>query len=768
MAKRRFEKPLLISILALSTVLLTVSDALWRVDRWIYDLQLPLLASPASPEIIIIEVDQKSLADFGRWPWPRDIHARLLEFLARSKPRAIALDFIFSEADKSHPEADAHLAQALTLARPVVLPVVVEYNGQTLVETLPLPDYAKHAALGHANVDLDKDGISRSILLQAGLGDRLWPAMPLALYAQQHPEFLQALPGLRTETPRDSLHGDFRVWLPFFDPSSDFARLSYSEVLSGKVPARVFDGKYVLVGLTASGLERELPAPLAVGGRPMTGVEFIAAGLDGLLKQTLWQPLPGIWQFWASLAIAGCSVWLSTRFSPRWLPPAILALSAAILCGSWLLLRLSHYWFAPSVALCVLWFSYPLRSWRHFEKLIQSLFAERKRAFVTLNAIADGVITTTPDGVIDYMNAAAIDIVGHRPPSSSSLNIDRIFTLEIRDKPFAIADLIRQSIAENAPLKYSHCRLTVSGQHQITANLGIAPLLAGKGVASGAVISINDIGERMLMAKMLLQKTEEQAVMRELINRAEQMSLAKSQFLSQMSHELRTPLNAVIGFAQLLQMDDPEHPLDPYHLDSVQEILKAGQHLLGLINELLDLAKIESGKIAMNIQSVALADLIGDCTALISPLARSKGLNLAVQNPLAPDVLLQVDPKRAKQILLNFLSNAVKYNSPQGRIDLHAQLSGGDRVRISITDTGQGVAEQEQKLLFQSFQRLGAESSEIEGTGIGLAITKQLAELMDGGVGVSSTPGVGSTFWVEFPLANEPALLTHPVIDPAL
>ncbi|WP_445370780.1 CHASE2 domain-containing protein [Methylomonas sp. HW2-6] len=755
MAKRRCDKPVLISILTLLTVILTASDALWRVDRWVYDLQLPLLASPASPEIVIIEVDQESLAEFGRWPWPRDIHARLLEFLAQSKPRAVALDFIFSEADKSHPEADAHLARALAQVRPVVLPVVVEYNGKSLVETLPLADYAKHAALGHANVDLDKDGVSRSILLEAGLGERRWPAMPLALYAQQHPEFLENLPGLRTENSHDSLEGDFRVWLPFFDPSTDFVRLSYSAVLSGKIPARTFDGKYVLVGLTASGLERELPAPLAVGGRPMTGVEFIAAGLDGLLKQTLWQPLPGIWQFIASLAVAGVSVSLSTRFSPRWLPPAVLALSALILLCSWLLLRLSHYWFAPSVALCVLWFSYPLRSWRHFEKLIQSLFAERKRAFITLNAIADGVITTTPDGVIDYMNSAAIDIVGNRPPNSSSQQIDRIFALEIRDKPVAIADLIRKSIAENAPLKFSHCSLTVSGQHQITANLAIAPLMAGKNGPSGAVISINDIGERMLMAKMLLQKTEEQAVMRELINRAEQVSLAKSQFLSQMSHELRTPLNAVIGFAQLLQMDDPEHPLDPYHLDSVNEILKAGQHLLGLINELLDLAKIESGKIAMNIQSVALQDLIGDCAALITPLARSKGLDLTARNSLPQDLLLKVDPKRAKQILLNFLSNAVKYNRPNGRIDLHTQRIGSNRIRISVVDAGEGLATQEQKLLFQSFQRLGAENSEIEGTGIGLAITKQLAELMDGSVGVSSTPGMGSTFWVEFPIEIE-------------
>jgi signal transduction histidine kinase len=263
------------------------------------------------------------------------------------------------------------------------------------------------------------------------------------------------------------------------------------------------------------------------------------------------------------------------------------------------------------------------------------------------------------------------------------------------------------------------------------------------------VLTINDIGERMLMAKMLLQKAEEQTVMRELINRTEQVSLAKSQFLSQMSHELRTPLNAIIGFAQLMQMEDPQHPLAATHLDSVDEILKAGLHLLGLINELLDLAKIESGKISVNIGSIYLAELIKDCQTLMTPLVKNKGLELIVENPLPENIALKADPKRARQILLNFLSNAVKYNRPNGSITLSSRQIGDNRVRISITDTGEGLAEQQQQLLFQSFQRLGADNTDIEGTGIGLAITKQLAELMNGKVGVSSTPGIGSTFWVE-------------------
>ncbi|WKJ92328.1 CHASE2 domain-containing protein [Methylomonas montana] len=755
MAKRHLEKSLIVLLLVLLAIVLSYTDALWRFDRWIYDVQLKLLATPASQEIVIVEVDQKSLQQFGRWPWPRDIHARLLETLQPANPRAIALDFIFSEADQQHPESDARLGRALASGKPVVLPVIVEYNGNVLVQTLPLPEYTEHAVLGHANTDLDKDGISRSILLQLAVGNSRWPAMPLAIYALRHPEILAALPGLRFNAPNDGLLGDYRVWLPFFDPSTDFTRVSYADVLSGVVPNQFFENKYVLVGLTASGIERDLPAPLAIGNRPMTGVDFIAAGLDGLLKQTLWQPLPWIWQFLLSLTLAGAAIKTSTVFSPRWLPLSVLLLSMMILLFCLVLLHTSHYWFAPSASLAVLVASYPLRSWRHFEKLIQSLFAERKRAYITLNAIVDGVITTTSDGRIEYMNAAALNIISSKLSKAATQHIDNIFNVEIDGNTHKLSELIQQSIGNHGPLEFNHCRLSSSDQHLMNANLIISPLFGKKGRPIGSVLTINDIGERMIMAKMLLQKAQEQTVMRELINRTEQVSLAKSQFLSQMSHELRTPLNAIIGFSQLMQIDDPEHPLAETHLDSVNEIHKAGLHLLGLIDELLDLARIESGKISLNIASIALTELISDCQTLVAPLAQNKGLQLIVQNPLSPQFLLKVDPKRAKQILLNFLSNAVKYNRPNGSISLTTSQVGGNRVRIAVTDTGQGLAEQEQQLLFRSFERLGADHTDIEGTGIGLAITKQLAELMHGNVGVSSTPGVGSTFWVELMLDGE-------------
>ncbi len=755
MANRPVEKSLIVLLLLLLTATLSYTNVLsWRFDQWIYDTQLTLLATPASRDIVIVEVDQNSLSTLGRWPWPRDIHARLLETLTLAHPYVIGMDFVFSEADTEHPELDTRLSQALASSKPVVLPVLIEHSGNGFAVAAPLTEYARHATVGHANVEIDQDGISRSVFLQAKLNSLVWPAMPLAIYAAQHPEIMAALPGVPNPQQQDGLTKSHRVWLPFFNPGSDFTRVSYADVLAGLIPKEYFTDKYVLVGLTAKGFESDLATPLAIGNRTMSGVDFMASCLDGLIKQTLWQPLPTKWQWLLNLAFCGIAIKISTSIPQGWLAFAVVVSAMSVLLFSLVMLHVGQYWFAPSAAFTVLLASYPLRSWRLFEKLLQSLFAERKRAQITLNAIVDGVIATNANGIIDYMNAAAHDITGGTLDKAKNQHVDQIFSVDIDGQTHKLGELIQLSIRHNGSLKFNNCRITVCEQHIMSANLTITPLLGSQGQLLGTVLTINDIGERIMMTKMLLQKDEEQTVLQALINRAEQISLAKSQFLSHMSHELRTPLNAIIGFTQLMQMDDPDNPLSADQLDSVNEILKASNHLLGLINELLDLAKIESGKISVEISGISLSALLSDCQALINPLALSKGLKLQVENALSNDILLEADPKRAKQILLNFLSNALKYNRAEGSIQMTAIQIDADKVRIAVTDTGQGLAEQEQQLLFQSFQRLGAEHTEIEGTGIGLSISKQLAELMHGSVGVYSTLGVGSTFWVELPILS--------------
>lgn len=221
---------------------------------------------------------------------------------------------------------------------------------------------------------------------------------------------------------------------------------------------------------------------------------------------------------------------------------------------------------------------------------------------------------------------------------------------------------------------------------------------------------------------------------------------AKSDFLSSMSHELRTPMNAILGFGQLLEYDDA---LSNDNKDSVKELLKAGRHLLQLINEMLDLAKIESGRIDLSLEPVEVRLVIEECLSLVSTLADKRGIR--IESACLPWVAMRADRIRLKQVLINLLSNAVKYNREGGSVKLDVQHKGIDRLRIGVSDTGLGIPAARLEELFQPFNRLGAEAKTIEGTGIGLTIARRLVEMMGGTVEVQSEVGVGSTFWVELP-----------------
>lgn len=250
------------------------------------------------------------------------------------------------------------------------------------------------------------------------------------------------------------------------------------------------------------------------------------------------------------------------------------------------------------------------------------------------------------------------------------------------------------------------------------------------------------------LREQALQQSE--AELRLAKEQSDEANRAKSEFLARMSHELRTPLNAIIGFAQMLDMGVPA-PLSPEQKESIGYILNGGHHLLGLINEVLDLARIEAGKLDVEVEAIVLDDAIEQAVTLTVPIASRR--QIAIRTDRATDMFVFADAARLRQILLNLLSNAVKYNCVGGEVTVSCQAR-GDFCRITVMDTGSGIPEELQSQLFEPFQRLGAERTVIEGTGIGLVICKRLAEAMGGRIGFDSRVGTGSRFWFELPAAS--------------
>jgi len=290
-----------------------------------------------------------------------------------------------------------------------------------------------------------------------------------------------------------------------------------------------------------------------------------------------------------------------------------------------------------------------------------------------------------------------------------------------------------------AKIHEEECYLTAEGQEEWydTSKIPLAD-------STGKIITLLGFYENITLRKQINKKIIEAK------DEAERTNQAKSLFLSSMSHELRTPLNAILGFSQLLETEDD---LSSDNKEDVQEIIKAGKHLLELINGILDLSAIEAGKIDLTIEKFPLNDVITECLALLKPLASQHNIhfNYKTNNDLVIEI--KADRFRFKQVLLNLLSNAIKYNKENGDINISTLLYSHANWRVSIQDTGIGIPAEKIPELFNSFDRIGAEKSAIEGAGIGLVITKQLIELMQGVLIVESEYGVGSTFTVQIPKA---------------
>lgn len=306
----------------------------------------------------------------------------------------------------------------------------------------------------------------------------------------------------------------------------------------------------------------------------------------------------------------------------------------------------------------------------------------------------------------------------------------------------ANAQIFREQTAKISTTAHRSYDITLKHKdgHDVPSYFSATTLHDDDGAPTTAYAFVTDMSEQKR-----IQCELEKAVVE-----VEKASRAKTEFLSSMSHELRTPMNAVLGFAQLLQMN-PQVPLHPRQADSVEQILKAGNHLLELINEILDLSRIESGRINLSLEDIDPREVVEECLTYIQPLAAKRSIAVDADIPAAHEFTIHTDRTRFKQVLLNLLSNAVKYNVEKGQVTLSIRTGGAGFVEFSVADTGPGIPEDKQEAIFEPFSRLGAETTDIEGTGIGLTISRKLAKLMGGELNFESVLGQGSKFWIDLP-----------------
>ncbi len=779
-------------------------NGLGRIDQTLYDQFVAAHGRPARDDIIIVAIDDYSLAELGRWPWPRALHAQLIDRLSKARPRAIGLDVILSEPEQAQADGgrpgDRALARALAAGTDAVLPLTTTDNGAGLVAKPPIAELAGAAhALGHIDLEQDNDGVVRSVFLREGRGGVWWPHFALALAGAQ-PTASATNRSSRNWQRTDQMH------IAFAGNSGHFKSIPYVSVLRGEVADQFFTDKYVLVGATAPGMTDSYPTPMSGQSGAMSGIEINANILAGLLDHqaiTLAQP----WQT-ACFSVLPVLIALIGYFflSPRkalLMGAALLLLTVAL---SYLALR-DGIWIAPSAAVIALAVSYPLWSWRRLEAAIAYLGQE----FIRLDrephllpeaapAGADEQIEDVLERRISAMKNAARRVRDLRQFVSDSLDNLPDATLVTdtegrvllanrhahhylsRLPAYDLASALADSKSESPCGTYDLASALADSKSESPCGKSVYDVFAqlhspqpvdqaanarfdwddllqverGKTLANG--VAVRDEQGRDL----LLKSAPCHAASGELtgwivsvvdISTIRQVERSRDETLRFLSHDMRAPQASILAMLELQQ--EPSSAIAQPEFFS--RIEKAARKTLGLADNFVQLSRAESHE--YRLEEVDFQDLLFDATDEMWSLSTSKQIAITADIE-AGEYPVQVDRALVTRALTNLLSNGINYSPENTRIVCSVRVQ-HTRLVCCISDQGYGIAVADQTKLFRRFQRVDLPNQpRHEGIGLGLVFVKTVLERHQGSIVFSSVAGEGTRFTLTLPLFRpNPALM---------
>lgn len=782
--RTRAQWALLLMVLLLALTVIDGGELLWRADLALYDAAMR--GDPAPADVVIIAIDDASVAALGRWPWPRSVHARLLERLRAAGVRGVALDVIFTEGGLD----DALLAAALVAGPPTVLPLIAVSEprpggGSSLVERLPVEPLAgAAAALGHAHVEIDRDGIARSVYLREGRGRLRHAHLTLALLERLAPGEIAPLRGERhpdlAGAPADAWVRDLRMMIPFLGPPGHFTTLPYVDVLTGAIDASRLRGRWVLVGATAQGLGDAYATPLSRDGRNTAGVEFGANVLQTLrtgkgIVRAAPAPRLALGTLPLLAAFAGF-LWLTPRRSLL----LLLALWVGTLAASALALRIGAWWWPPSAALAVLTFAYPLWNWRRLEATQRFLEQEFLRLMAERTPLTRESALTLAATAGDDPLQWRIDLVDAATTRVRELR--RLLTDTIAGLPDAVLVVdLEDRVALASP---SAARLLGTDASLIDAPLGaLLDVRFGAGRAALATLpamvdgtelrTLPRAGERARNLLLRIAPFVDDAGhhLGKLISFTDVTGLRDSQREREdlarfLSHDMRSPLTSLLALSEL--QHDAARALAPREFAARVESL--ARRSMDLADDFLVLTRAETLD-ASRFEPFDLRDALQDGVDETWAAARLAQVSLLVDAPQPAPVL--GDRALVARAVINLLRNAIRFAPPGSAVRLELAPVTTNRHELRVIDAGPGVDPQVRSRLFEHFQRgrddaqepagparpPGTERPVTTGYGLGLALVRVVAARHAGEAGLRERrDGLdGSEFYLRLPAAAHAA-----------